>query len=121
MADIIDLRVYREALTAAAATDLLHDLLSEAAADCAAGELSEADRADLALSLIRTFDDDVGYCFSFSNRHANTFKSDEVLHKILRMTAKEAATRILSAEGRAILLNAVFLAIGGRWRVDRAA
>jgi hypothetical protein len=124
MADVIDLRVYREALAAAAATDLLRALLSEAAEACATGELSKEDRSDLVLALNEAFGlfgDGGGYRFSFSTRRVDTFQSNEVLHKVLCMTAKEAATRILSAEGRAILLNAVFLALGGRWRVDRAA
>jgi hypothetical protein len=121
MADVIDLKVYRKALTDAVATDLLHDLLSEAAEDCTVGELSKADRSDLVAALSQAFGDGVGYCFSFSTRRVDTFKSDEVLSQVLCITAQEAATRILSAEGRAILLNAVFLALGGRWRVDRAA
>jgi hypothetical protein len=124
MADVIDLRVYREALTAAAATNLLHALLNEAAETCAADGLCKEDRSDLVWALNEAFSlfgDGVGYCFSFSTRRVDAPRSDEVLHKVLCIAAKAAATRILSAEGRAILLNAVFLALGGSWRVDRAA
>jgi len=36
-------------------------------------------------------------------------KSGDVLHEVLCIAAKEAAARVLCAEGRAILINAVFL------------
>jgi hypothetical protein len=122
MTEIVGLKARREALAAAEATDLLHAGLSSAAAECAAGELSAARRKVLICGLLGTFGfgDSGGWSIA-RNARAGDAKPNDVLHKVLNKAAEEAATRVLSAEDRAIFIRAVFRALGSGWKVERVA
>jgi hypothetical protein len=90
------------------------------AAQCGAGEFY-AGGAALPFELIRSFGFGDGAGWSFEEyARAEAAKPDEVLREVLCLAAAEAEARVLCAEGRAILVNAVFLALGNGWRARRA-
>jgi len=117
--EIIDLQAQRQAVAAAKATAMLCDVLRDAAKRVAHGGLSDEYRAELVDNLIRVlvdFADAGGWSAAFHSDDAARPK-DAALNKVLCLAAEEAATQVLSAERRAIVINSVFLVLGG-WRVS---
>jgi hypothetical protein len=118
---VINFDAWPDTLTAREATDLLRQVLSNARAGCADGELPEDDRSALLsclLGLASRYSDGeytVTYC---STQDAP--EPVEVLRAVLDLALEAAEARALSHDARAGIINAVFKCISPGWRVKRA-
>jgi hypothetical protein len=119
--NIINFDAWRDALSACEATDLLRQVLSNARAGRADGELSEEDHNALLSCLLGLASRySAGECTVTYRSTQDAPEPAEVLRAVLDLALEAAAARVLSHDERTGFINAVFKCISPGWRVKRA-
>src|SRR5262249_22811516 len=118
---IISFKERRQANVVAKATEMLRDVLSAAAELTAENsDLSANDCIALTTDLLRTlrdFDDASGWYVARCRPDSVHPMAAAALHDFLRVAAANAEIHLLTAENRALIINCVFMALGGGWKV----
>jgi hypothetical protein len=118
---VINFDAWPDTLTAREATDLLRQVLSNARADCADGELPEDERSALLSCLLGLASRySAGECTVTYRSTQDAPEPAEVLRAVLDLALEAAAARVLSHDERTGFINAVFRCISPGWRVKRA-